>query len=130
METSVTFEDYEASFIKFKDDVRMWMEINNTIRQLQGQIRERQKHKNQLTEKITAFMKKYDYEELKINDGRLLVYKTSYVQTPLSQSIVRKRVESLLRTEVPEKSAEMSAVVFQRERMPKHRLSLRRVKVS
>ena len=126
----MTFEDYEASFIKFKDDVRMWMEINNTIRQLQGQIRERQKHKNQLTEKITAFMKKYDYEELKINDGRLLVYKTSYVQTPLSQSIVRKRVESLLRTEVPEKSAEMSAVVFQRERMPKPRLSLRRVKVS
>lgn len=114
----------------FKDQLKKWMEVNNAIRELQTQMKELRRVKKNLSLEIAAFMGKHRYQSLNLKEGKRLMYKMSYVNAPLPQSIIRERLESVLHNTAPEKCMEMSASVFRREVVPKPTLSLRRIKVT
>ena len=118
-----------ASLEEFKNQVKIWIETTKSIRQLQAQTKERNQFKNQLTEKILAFMAKYNIDDLNTKDG-LLQYKVAYVRTPLPQATLRERFENVLQQEVPNKCMELSMTVFSRESKPRPRLNLRKIKIS
>ena len=114
---------------EFKNQVKIWMELENSIKQLQQLQRERKTFKNQLTEKILGFMARYNIDDLNTKDGRLL-YKMSYVKKPLTRTTIRQRVESALSNAVPDKCTAITSIVFNQDRAQKASLSLRRVKIS
>lgn len=117
---------------EFKNQVRLWMELDGSIKQLQQLMRERRLYKGQLTEKILEFMTRYKIDDLNTQNGRL-VCKTQYVKKPLTQSLIRQRVETALSNEIqmnPEKSLAVTSAVFNRDRQQKSSLSLRKMQVS
>ena len=117
---------------EFKNQVRMWMELDGSIKQLQQLQRERRLYKKQLTDKILEFMARHNIDDLNSNNGRL-IYKTSYVKTPLPQSVIRQRVETALNNETtlnPERSLTITSTVFNRDRTQRASLSLRKLQVS
>lgn len=115
---------------EFKNQVRLWMELDGSIKQLQQLMRERRLYKGQLTEKILGFMTRYKIDDLNTQNGRL-VCKTQYVKKPLTQSLIRQRVETALIDHVnPEKSLAVTSAVFNRDRQQRSSLSLRKVQVS
>ena len=107
----------------------MLLELNNSIRQLQDLARERKCYKKFLTDKILSFMSKYGIDELKTKDGKL-IYKSGYVTTRLSQSVIKQRLEEVLQRESPDRCQEISCAIFQRERLQKQRLALQRIKIT
>ena len=112
---------------EFKNQVRIWMELDNSIKQLQQLSRERRAFKKQLTDKILEFMSRYNIDDLNTKDGRLL-YKMKYVRAPLPQRAIRERIESELNKEVPDKCLAITTVIFDRDK--KQLPSLRRLKVT
>lgn len=114
---------------EFKNQVRIWLELDNSIKQLQQLARERRLFKKQLTDKILLFMSQHNIDDLNTRDGRL-VYKTSFVKSPLTQATIRQRVEEALTTAVTgEKCMAITSAVFSRDRSERASLSLRKVRV-
>lgn len=84
----------DAMFDEFREDVETWMEVDNSIRNLQVMLRERRAFKSRLTEKITAFMRKYDLSNLDMGSAGIIRSRRSQVKTPVSQKTIRDDIES------------------------------------
>ncbi len=80
------------SLEEFKNQVKMWMEIDNTVKKLQNVIKERNAIKNQLTRSILAFMSRFNIEDLNTKEGKLR-YKVTNVKAPLNQTVIKNRLE-------------------------------------
>jgi hypothetical protein len=108
----------------------MYMELDNSLKELTTLVRERRKFKNALSDKILNFMARFNIDDLNTKDGRLK-YKMSNVRTPLPTNLIKKRVEEVLVNEVPrEKCDKITAIVFSRDTSTKPSLSLRKIKIS
>ena len=75
----------------FKQQVRMYNEIDNQIMKLQAAMRERKALKKQLTEKILKFMGRYNIEDLNTKDGKLR-YRTTTVKVGVSKADIKQRL--------------------------------------
>jgi hypothetical protein len=111
----------------FKNDVRTWLELDNTIRRLQAALRERRAAKTVLHDRMTRFMNEYSIEDLNTRDGRLR-YHVTYVRAPLSQQVIRDRINAFFQTNTKISDALQGAVFGARERHEHH--SIRRLKSS
>ena len=58
------------------ENVKTWLDIDNQIRALQKEIRERRKMKKDLTENLVGIMKTQDIDALNVPDGQLIYNKT------------------------------------------------------
>ena len=58
------------------ENVKTWLEIDNQIRTLQKEIRERRKMKKDLTQNLVGIMKTQDIDALNVPDGQLIYNKT------------------------------------------------------
>ena len=77
---------------EFKNQVRVWIDLDNTIRKLKQATSERNVLKKQLTEKILRFMSKYNIEDLNTKDGSKLRYKVSHVKPTVSKADIKERL--------------------------------------
>lgn len=77
---------------EFKNQVRIWIEIDNQVAKLQQAMRERNAVKKQLTEKILRFMGKYNIEDLNTRDGSKLRYRVATVKPTVSKAEIKKRL--------------------------------------
>lgn len=121
-----------AALEEFKSQVRIWLELDSSIKQLQQAARERRLYKQQLSSKILAFMNRFKIDDLNTKDGRLLC-KTSVVKRPLSQALIKQRVEEALTSSAEvsnEKCMAITSAVFSRECAERTSLSLRRVRIT
>ena len=110
------------SLDEFKNDVRTWIELDNSIRRLQAAIKERRAAKKLLTDRVMQFMGRYNIEDLNTSDGRLR-YRVSFVRAPLSHSAIKERIEKYFSADV-NAARELNGVVFgNRERSEKTCLS-------
>lgn len=75
----------------FKNQVRMWLELDNALRKLKAAVKERMVAKRDLTDRIIDFMGRYNIEDLNTRDGKLR-YKVVRVKEPLTQSIIKERL--------------------------------------
>lgn len=83
----------KAVLEEFKNQVRMWIDVDNNIRKLKAAARERNVIKKQLTDKILAFMAKYNIEDLNTRDGSRLRFKVSTVKEPLTANKIKERLQ-------------------------------------
>ena len=63
------------------ENVKTWLEIDNQIRGLQKEIRERRKMKKNLTQNLVGIMKTQDIDALNVPDGQLIYNKTKTKST-------------------------------------------------
>jgi len=66
------------------NNVKTWLDIDNQIRTLQKEIRDRRKLKKELTNNLVGIMKTQDIDALNIPDGQLIYNKTK-TKAPLSK---------------------------------------------
>ena len=66
------------------ENVKTWLDIDNQIRTLQKEIRDRRKVKKELTESLVGIMKNQDIDALNVPDGQLIYNKTK-TKAPLSK---------------------------------------------
>ena len=71
------------------ENVKTWLNIDNEIRTLQKEIKNRRKIKKQLTGNLVDIMKKSDIDQLNIPDGQL-IYKKNKTKAPLSKKHLLK----------------------------------------
>lgn len=102
---------------EFKNQVRIWIDIDNSVRKLQKAIKERNVVKKQLSEKILGFMSKYNIEDLNTRDGSKLRYKVSQVKPTITKAQIKERLlENFGKAQNVEELANM---VFSNENLPK-----------
>ena len=58
------------------NNVKTWLDIDNQIRTLQKEIRDRRKLKKELTNNLVGIMKTQDIDALNVPDGQLVYNKT------------------------------------------------------
>jgi hypothetical protein len=58
------------------NNVKTWLNIDNEIRSLQKEIRDRRKLKKTLTDNLVTIMKTQDIDALNVPDGQLIYNKT------------------------------------------------------
>ncbi len=114
----------EDALNDFKNDVRMWLELDGTIRRLQTALKERRAARTALHDRITRFMNEFNIEDLNTREGRLR-YHVTYVRTPLSQQVIRDRINSFFQNNANIAQALQGAVFGVRER--KEHRALRRL---
>ena len=102
--------DRAAAFDRFKADVRTWIEIDTSIRKLGEALRERRTAKRELTKRVLAFMAEQNIDELTTRSGRLRA-QVSYVRAPISQQVLRERIEALYPSTGPNADADAAANV-------------------
>ncbi len=107
----------------FKNHVRIWMEVDNSIKKMQTAIKERNVAKTMLSQKILTFMAKFNIEDLNTKEG-VLRYRVTQVKAPISQTAIKTK---LTENYDPRLTAdELSSKIFDnRQVMEKH--SLRRI---
>lgn len=115
----------EADLRGFKDDVRMWMELDNSIARLRAAAKERQTAKAQVAQRVLGFMSRHNIEDLHTREGRLR-YQVSFVRAPLTQRVIRERIAQFYAGDETAAGAVHEAVFGNRVR--EERASLRRMK--
>ena len=66
------------------ENVKTWLNIDNEIRTLQKEIKNRRKLKKELTNSLVGVMKNNDIEQLNVPDGQL-IYTKNKTKAPLSK---------------------------------------------
>ena len=108
---------------EFKNQVKVWWELDTAIKRLQIAVRERKKAQSVMKTKILDFMKKYSVEDLNTKEG-VLRYKTAYVKAPLSQKNIKEKLTEYFNKD-PAALTILKKVFEDRETVEK--VSLRRV---
>ena len=92
----------DASLEEFKNKVKIWIRLDNEIKQLTSKIKvldnekkARKKHMDSLTPSIINFMSSEGVDEINSRDGKLLS-KKSVVKSPLSQKLIREQLYNSL----------------------------------
>jgi len=65
--------------------VKSWIDIDDTIRDLQREIREKRKEKKELTETLVTTMKSNDIDCFELGQGNKLLYTQHKIKKPLSK---------------------------------------------
>jgi len=82
----------DSAFDEFRDQVNTWMEVDNSIKQLQGMLKDRREYKKRLTDKITQFMRRYDLTNLDMGSSGVIRSRRSHVKVPVSQKAVKEGI--------------------------------------
>ena len=115
-----------ASIDQFREYVRKWMELDNTVKKAQHLIREKRKQRDALSIAISKFMCKYDIEDLNTKEGRIRC-KVTQVKAPLNQKVVKEKIASIFQGD-EEKSNQIIKKLYE-ERDTVQKVSLRRLKI-
>jgi len=117
--------DYTPEMLEaFKHDVRMWLEMDNTLRVLQKTMQERRSEKRALTSRVLAFMSLYKIDDLNTPVGRLR-YSTTRVKVPLSRQVILDRIAGYYQSDVI--AAQQLRVAVFGDRDHAEHMSIRRV---
>lgn len=120
------YGDMPASLEQFKEYVRTWLELDNTIKKAQKLIKEKRLQRNQLSLAISRFMCKYDIEDLNTKEGRIRC-KVTQVKAPVNQKVVKEKLTTIFQGN-EEKSQEIYRKLYE-ERDTVQKVSLRRLRI-
>ena len=115
------------SLDEFKAYVREWLGHDNFIKKAQEVIKEKRKARDKLSEVITAFMVKYQVEDLRTKEGRIRC-KVSQVKAPVNQKVVKQRIMDYYGSNENQSKEILEKIYAERESVEK--VSLRRLKVT
>ena len=115
------------SLEEFRDYVRKWLELDNNIKKAQEVIKERKKVRDKLSTVISAFMCKYNIEDLNTKEGRIRC-KVSTVKAPVNQKVVKQKITDYFGNDEHKKQDILTKIYEERPEVEK--VSLRRLKIS
>lgn len=115
----------KALLEEFKQQVKLWWDLDTAVKRLQQAAKERKKVQLKLSAKILEFMQRHNIEDLNTKDG-VLRYKSTYVKAPVSAKDLKEK----LTTHFSENTTALDIIkktFDDREKVEK--VSLRRVKL-
>ena len=92
-------DDNDPDFIDFKEDVKIWLKLDDDIKTLTDAIKERKSKKNEITPRLLDFMEKHNINDLNTNDGHLKFQK-SLRSKPLSKKYLLDRLGFYFKSEM------------------------------
>ena len=116
-----------VSLEEFREYVRKWLELDNTIKKALEAIREKKKVRDKLSQVISSFMCKYNIEDLNTKEGRIRC-KVSTVRAPVNQKLVKQKITDYFSNDEAKKADILSKIYEEREKVEK--VSLRRLKIT
>ena len=84
----------EQDFTIFKDNVKKWIEADNRLAELDKQRRELSKRRVAYNEEIVRFMKKYNVEDLNLDDGEMLKFETRQNKGGFNKKQLRENIHN------------------------------------
>jgi hypothetical protein len=115
----------EADMAAFRQWVKVWLENDTYVKNVQADIRERKKLLKVLAGKITSFMTKYGIDDCSTKEG-VLKCKVAVVNKPLNKLMIKSRIEDSLRDDDERCKQILTNVFNPTEKI--ERTSLRRLK--
>jgi hypothetical protein len=106
----------------FKQDIRMWFEMDATLRDLRASLRQRRLEHRLLTQRVLAFMAEHGIEYLNTPMGRLRFH-VAYIKPPVSQQVLMQRITDFFQNDVIAAQQIRTALLGSRDRT--ERASLR-----
>ena len=94
-ESSVTPQIDDFLLDEFKNNVKLWMQLDNDIKKLQNAVKDRKRLQKELTDKMEEFMRKYNIEDLNTSQGTIR-FKTTYVKAPSNQKMMKEKLKTIL----------------------------------
>jgi flagellar basal body-associated protein FliL len=76
---------------EFKNYVKAWMDIDNSVKKLQALVKERNSMKQEITSRITNFMKKYNIEELNTREGKIK-FSVRKTKVPVKKTDIKNKL--------------------------------------
>lgn len=111
---------------EFKHQVKMWMDMDNTVKKYQQVIREKRTIQRVLSEKILEFMARYNIEDLNTKEGKLR-YAVSNRKPAVKKTDIKNRLINCI--EDKDKAQEIARTVFGEDSSERvQKVSLRRLK--
>lgn len=83
-------DDNDPEFIEFKENVKVWLQLDDDIKTLSDAMKERKKKKNELTPELLEFMEKYKIHDLNTQDGHLKFQKSTRAQPVSKKYLISK----------------------------------------
>ena len=113
--------DSNQEFVEFKENIKVWLKMDDDIKTLQNALKEIKKKKEEMTPKILSFMKNNELKHLDTNDGKIQ-YKSSFVSKPINKKMIINRLGDYFKDF--EKGANAAAFILEnREKEEKIRLT-------
>ena len=113
--------DSNQEFVEFKENIKIWLKMDDDIKTLQNALKEIKKKKEEMTPKILSFMKNNELKHLDTNDGKIQ-YKSSFVSKPINKKMIINRLGDYFKDF--EKGANAAAFILEnREKEEKVRLT-------
>lgn len=123
---ALAVQESDPQLEDFKNKVKIWIKLDNEIKELNNKIKvldnerkQRKKYMMNLTPHILSYMNTNEIEELNSRDGKIQ-YKCSMIKPPLSQ----RDVKSKLYNTFADQHEELDKIFSSREKVQK--VSLRR----
>ena len=69
-------DDNDPEFIEFKENVKLWMKLDDDINTLNKAIKERKEKKKEISPGLLEFMEKHEINDLNTNEGNLKFQKS------------------------------------------------------
>lgn len=92
-------DDNDPDFIEFKEDVKIWLKLDDDIKTLNDAVKDRKEKKKEITPKLLEFMERHDINDLNTDDGHLKFQK-SLRSKPLSKKYLLDRLGFYFKSEV------------------------------
>ena len=84
-------DDNDPDFIDFKEEVKLWLRLDDDIKKLNEAIKDRKNKKKEITPKLLDFMENHNINDLNTADGNLKFQK-SLRSKPLSKKYLLDRL--------------------------------------
>ena len=84
----------EHDFTIFKDNVKKWIEADNKLAELDKRRRDLAKQRGAYNEEIVKFMKKYNVEDLNLDDGEMLKFETRQNKGGFNKKQLRENIHN------------------------------------
>ena len=88
----LTFTDHNPEFVKFKEQVTEWLDLDDDLKTLREAIKQRNTRKKELAPYILEFMKLNGIDNLHTKTGGKLKYRSSMVKKPLNQKEIKSKL--------------------------------------
>ena len=82
---------------EFRSQVSEWVKLDEQVKKLRIAVRERMVHQKALASNIQVFMKRYKYDDLNTQNGRIK-HNVREVKAPLKLSDVKTKLYTILQT--------------------------------
>lgn len=112
---------------EFREYVRKWLELDNSIKKAQEAIKERKRVRDKLAVIISGFMCKYNIEDLNTKEGRIRC-KITTVKAPVNQRIIKEKITDFFSNDEEKKTEILTKLYDERPQVEK--VSLRRLKIT